>query len=195
MGATVYPILMSNVGQTSGTSACLESINKARYTTDVNGEGSPGSTIYTDNTGTVKYNGSNHYFVDSIGNFKVNTVGYVSNNGPCKGGPVAADAPSDVPEVRTSSIHGYGYFATKNYRKNSKVGIWLTKEDVLKGRKIAKSSWNENEYLGMYANSSETPNTYYKVIGNNIVLFSNGIKQGEEITVRYKWLDAILLIK
>ena len=78
-------ISMTQSGQGSAASACLESDTYTRYT-DGNGLAPlNGDYIYTDSAGTTKFDGNANYFMYSVKSFRVSILGYVDLVANCGG--------------------------------------------------------------------------------------------------------------
>ena len=95
-------------------------------------------------------------------------------------------------EIKESTIHGKGVFATQDIPLNTEIGIWCC-TDISKGVRVLynggmSSSWYETAMLGRYCNHSLTPNTSVIANEKELILISNGISKDEEILVNYNWV-------
>lgn len=90
-------------------------------------------------------------------------------------------------EKGISELHGYGIIASENYSKDELIGTWCSKTPSGVGRRL-NSEWYESNLIGRYCNHSLTPNTYYKIINGDTLLYAkNKILISDEITVDYVW--------
>jgi SET domain-containing protein len=90
--------------------------------------------------------------------------------------------------VGKSKIHGLGIVAISDIKKEVDLGISHILNDKYKDGLIRTP-------LGGFINHSDSPNSKYKVDGNNLRLITlRQIKKGEEITVSYRgwYSDKIL---
>jgi SET domain-containing protein len=69
------------------------------------------------------------------------------------------------------------------------INTWVTDDKTNGIRYLFQEgmgkTWYETADLGRYCNHSDTPNTTVKMFGGDLVLVSNGISPGEEITSDY----------
>lgn len=87
--------------------------------------------------------------------------------------------------IGVTETKGLGIFSIKDIPVDEKIGSWINKQKI--GRYL-NNGWSETLDLGRYCNHSDNPNTYYKIEHNQVILYSKGIKEGDEILVNY--LDA-----
>lgn len=96
--------------------------------------------------------------------------------------------------VKLSQIHGFGVFTEKQIRNGEQIGIWVSKNPP--GRILyhngMTNAWFESLLLGRFANHSETANTTPILEENEVILYSNGIEEGDEITVDYLTLSNLI---
>lgn len=89
---------------------------------------------------------------------------------------------------------GKGTFTVESINKGDVVGVWVSKSPI--GRKLIQETmvepWYESAVLGRYTNHSLTPNTFPKIEGDKIFLYSRGIEPGEEITADYTTLNELI---
>lgn len=90
-------------------------------------------------------------------------------------------------ELGLSEIHGNGIIASELYPKGELIGSWCSKTRSGVGRKL-NHEWYESDLIGRYCNHSLTPNTYYEIINENVLLYTKTeILINDEITVDYTW--------
>lgn len=87
---------------------------------------------------------------------------------------------------KKSKISGTGNFSTQNIKKDTDLGVGLTK--------IKNTGEPDKDYkrydICTYTNHSNKPNLYYKKNGKDYHFYTlHDIKKGEELTIDYKKFD------
>lgn len=98
-------------------------------------------------------------------------------------------------EIKKSQLcESNGVYSDIFLQEGEIIGIWASKFPI--GRKLIQESmvepWYESVVLGRYTNHSLTPNTFPKIEGDKIFLYSRGIEPGEEITADYTTLNELI---
>ena len=95
-------------------------------------------------------------------------------------------------EIKESTIHGKGVFATEDITSGTEIGIWCCTDKKNTVRILYNKGmscvWYETAMLGRYCNHSLTPNTSVIANEKELILISNGISKDEEILVNYNWV-------
>jgi hypothetical protein len=98
----------------------------------------------------------------------------------------------DLIYIKQIPNKGYGVITKGKIGKGEEIGMILSKEQGMIGRKIKKNAY-ETDVLGRFCNHSSNPNTKFDMRDGEVYLISTkDIGDGEEITHNYGELEKLL---